>query len=61
MNIAIKNSLTMNKNGVSKRYAFFVSMYYASRILDVHNILAMEPMTLVIGVNGVYKIFINAS
>ena len=36
MNIAIKNSLTMNKNGVSKRYAFFVSMYYASRILDVH-------------------------
>ena len=35
-NIAIKNSLTMNKNGVSKRYAFFVSMYYASRILDVH-------------------------
>lgn len=51
----------MNKNGVSKRYAFFVSMYYASRILDVHNILAMEPMTLVIGVNGVYKIFINTS
>lgn len=36
MNIAIKNSLMMNKNGVSKRYAFFVSMYYASRILDVH-------------------------
>jgi len=26
MNIAIKNSLTMNKNGVSKRYAFFVSI-----------------------------------
>lgn len=26
----------MNKNGVSKRYAFFVSMYYASRVLDIH-------------------------
>lgn len=24
-----------------------------------HNILAREPMTLVIGVNGVYKIFID--
>ena len=26
---------------------------------NVHNILAREPMTLVIGVNGVYKIFID--
>lgn len=54
MRVAIKNSLTMNKNCVSKRYAFFVLMYYASRIWDVHNILARELMTLVIGVNGVY-------
>lgn len=29
MRVAIKNSLTMNKNCVSKRYAFFVLMYYA--------------------------------
>ena len=35
MRVAIKNSLTMNKNCVSKRYAFFVLMYYASRIWDV--------------------------